>query len=115
MGLDAYVNIKFAGVDGEEETDELWYGRKENEIHGWMQRRSGVAPNNFNCVPFDLTAEILDDFEDAIKKGMLIPTSGFFFGSGNDVESVSIAANELLESARHALSEGDQPYYSSWW
>ena len=115
MGLDAYVRHDFKGVDDETESTELWYGRKENEIHGWMQRQSGVAADNFNCVPLELTTALLDEFEDGLKKGMLIPTLGFFFGSGNDTESVSIAATELLEAARKSLADGNMPYYTSWW
>jgi hypothetical protein len=115
MGLDAYVRHDFKGVDDEIESTELWYGRKENEIHGWMQRQSGVLANDFNCVDFELTAELLDEFEDDLKKGMLIPTSGFFFGSGNNQESVTEEATKLLEAARLSLADGNTPYYTSWW
>lgn len=47
MGLDAYVRVT--------EISELWYGRKENEIHGWMQRKSGIPADEFNCVELPLT------------------------------------------------------------
>mgnify|MGYP003435106851 FL=1 len=115
MGLDCYVNVKATDEAGKEEVQEIWYGRKENEIHGWMQRQSGVPADDFNCVEFPLTAEILDSFEAALKDGMLVSTTGFFFCCPNAADLVTEAAKDLLAATRNAISEGREPYYYSWW
>ena len=114
MGLDCYVRADFDN-QGETDTEELWYGRKENEIHGWMQRKSGIDADSFNCRELPLDEITLHQFESAMKLGLLTPTGGFFFGSGNDQEDVKSAAQELLDAARSSLAEGGKPYYSSWW
>lgn len=106
MGLDAYVRVT--------EISELWYGRKENEIHGWMQRKSGIPADEFNCVELPLTKELLDEFEADVSK-VLTETTGFFFGGANDKESVAEAAKELIKTARLAINDGHTPAYYSWW
>ena len=116
MGLDAYVHIPVITDDPDApQTKKLWYGRKENEIHGWMQRQSGVIAEDFNCVPLPLTSELLDRFESAFKLKLLVPTNGFFFGAANDLDQVAKAAQALLDASRAAIAEGKEPYYSSWW
>jgi hypothetical protein len=108
MGLDMYVRIK---KDTEESVD-IWYGRKLNEIHGWMQRTSGIEAEAFNCHSYALTADILDAFEADISH--LNPTEGFFFGRPNDIDVVMEAANDLITASRTALLCGKTPYYFSW-
>ena len=116
MGLDAYVRIPVITDDPDApQTKELWYGRKENEIHGWMQRQSGIAAEDFNCVSLPLTSELLDRFESAFKLKLLVPTSGFFFGAANEPDEVVEAAQALLDASRTAIAQGKEPYYSSWW
>ena len=115
MGLDAYIQKDTVHKDGKVVSEQLWYGRKENEIHGWMQRQSGVSANEFNCVNLDLTAELLDLFELDAKSNALTPTAGYFFGAPGDKEQVNLAAKTLLQAARDALAEGKKPYYTSWW
>ena len=111
MGLDCFVRVS---KPNQERVDEIWYGRKENEIHGWMQRQSGVAAGDFNCVELPLTEEMLDALEQDASKG-LVPTSGFFFGSAGATDEVLLAVQELVAAARAALARGDKPYYFSWW
>ena len=113
MGLDSYVRIK--NNESDEDSKELWYGRKENEIHGWMQQQSGIAADEFNCVPLYLTTELLDSLEADMKSFDLVPTSGFFFGHANLEEDVSAAAVKLIAVARKAIAQGHKPYYFSWW
>lgn len=117
MGLDCYVFVEADKVTGEDtpQDKEIWYGRKENEIHGWMQRHSGIEAIEFNCKNLALTQELLDQFEQDMIAGNLIPTSGFFFGKDNTPESVVVAAQDLLTAARFALANGERPYYYSWW
>lgn len=108
MGLDCYVCVK----DKHGQTDDIWYGRKENEIHGWMQRKSGVDPKEFNCTHFPLTKEILDSLEE--EAGNLESTSGFFFGAPNDRADVLVAVDQLLVASRIALMCGKEPFYFAW-
>ena len=115
MGLDCYVNADIQGVEGTDQTLEIWYGRKENEIHGWMQRKSGVPAEDFNCKAFHLTEELIDEFELALNSNELVPTAGFFFGSPGTDEQVKEAATELINATRKALADGEDPYYYSWW
>jgi hypothetical protein len=115
MGLDSYVKVKVKQTGSTEEMHfDLWYGRKENEIHGWMQRHSNVASEDFNCEEFPLTKELMDMLEEAIKS-TLPQTSGFFFGVGNKPEEVIKAAEELIQVTRESLAQGKEPYYYSWW
>ena len=112
MGLDAYVRIPVITDDLDaSQSKELWYGRKENEIHGWMQRQSGVPAEDFNCVSLPLTSELLDRFESAFKLKLLVPTSGFFFGAAKEPDE---AAQTLLDASRNAIAAGKEPYYTSW-
>lgn len=116
MGLDAYVRIN-TGVDkdGHDIVDELWYGRKENEIHGWMQEHSGIPAEDFNCERLSLTTELLDSLQETINNKGLPETAGFFFGGGNERDQVFMAAQELIKVSRQAIAAGKEPYYFSWW
>lgn len=115
MGLDAYVRVKTGDKTEESVPEDIWYGRKENEIHGWMQRQSGIPADDFNCVALPLTTELLDQFESAFKLKLLVPTSGFFFGAANAPDEVAEAAQNLLDASRAAIAEDKAPYYFSWW
>lgn len=108
MGLDCYVE----NAQG----DELWYGRKENEIHGWMQKKSGIPVEDFNCVKFKLTKEILEQFLEDVNNKKLEHARGFFFGSANDYDEIKIAAENLFKAAYPVILEGEfEVYYTSWW
>lgn len=115
MGLDCYVFTANDSGNPEDTPDELWYGRKENEIHGWMQRQSSIPADKFNCKEFPLTQDLLDAFQLALNKGELVPTAGFFFGGPGAQDQVREAAEELIQATQQALNEGKQPYYFSWW
>jgi hypothetical protein len=116
MGLDAYVMVKTGTKTktGKDEANQLWYGRKENEIHGWMQRKSGVPADDFNCVDFPLTLELIHEFEVDVNN-RLPETAGFFFGGNNEYDDVKAAAQDLITAVKVALADGQKPFYSSWW
>lgn len=116
MGLDAYVRIPVITDDPDApNSKELWYGRKENEIHGWMQEHSGIPAEDFNCERLPLTTELLDSLEETMKNKGLQETTGFFFGRGNPVDEVNQAVAELIKVSRQAIANGKEPYYFSWW
>jgi hypothetical protein len=131
MGLDMYaftVAAKDAGdnvVDLKQyddddnriiEKEELFYWRKFNALHGWMEqlyRTKGGTDESFNCNTVRLTLEDLDRLEreaDSLK-----PVEGFFFGAQTiypeDLESVAT----FIAKAREALAEDKAVYYDSWW
>ena len=117
MGLDCYVMVKEnegTEVPGES-ARELWYARKLNEVHGWMQRASGIPAEDFNCEPFYLTEEVLAAFEKDWQEGKLSSTSGLFFGGRNSLDDINESVVLLLIESRKALAEGLKPYYYSWW
>lgn len=111
MGLDCYV-MKKSATDNE--PVEIWYGRKESEIHGWMQRESGIPAEEFNCEDLVLTEEVLNRFEGDAAAG-LVSVSGYFFGAGNSAEEVADGVFRIVEVSRKALADGCEVRYTSWW
>jgi hypothetical protein len=130
MGLDMYaftvaadaagdnvvdLDINY-GTDNEITKTELFYWRKFNALHGWMEqlyRTKGGTDESFNCNTVRLTLEDLDRLEreaDSLK-----PVEGFFFGAQTiypeDLESVAT----FIAKAREALAEDKAVYYDSWW
>ena len=122
MGLDMYAYTTAEEVSEVDfsvsDSTELYYWRKFNALHGWMQDlyySKGGKSDEFNCDNVQLTADDLDFLEEVLKKGLLRPVGGFFFGSQTvepeDVES----AQEFIGMARAAIAEGLTVYYTSWW
>lgn len=104
------------GTDNEVEKTELFYWRKFNALHGWMEklyRTKGGAKESFNCTTVRLTNEDLDRLEREV--GTMQPVEGFFFGEQTiypeDIESVA----SFIYKARAALANKQAVYYDSWW
>ena len=123
MGLDMYAYSTAEKVETNtdffvEARTEIAYWRKFNALHGWMQDlyySKGGNSEDFNCDNVQLTADDLDFLEEVLKKGLLRPVDGFFFGS-QTVEAYQIeSASEFIGKARAAIAEGLTVYYSSWW
>lgn len=123
MGLDMYAYSTSEKVETNadffvEARTEIAYWRKFNALHGWMQDlyySKGGKSDEFNCDNVQLTADDLDALEEVLKKGLLQPVDGFFFG-GQTVEAYQIeGASEFIGKARAAIAEGLTVYYSSWW
>ena len=132
MGLDMYaftVSAKDAGdnvvdletnygTDNEVEKTELFYWRKFNALHAWMQdlyRAKGGTAEVFTCNTVRLDAKDLDRLEMDTGNNKLVPINGFFFGEQTlypeDIESVA----DFIAKAREALDYGKAVYYDSWW
>jgi hypothetical protein len=132
MGLDMYaftVNAKDAGdnvvdletnygTDNELAKTELYYWRKFNALHAWMEnlyRLKGGTAVSFNCNTVRLDAKDLDRLEMDTGNNKLVPVNGFFFGEQTiypeDLESVA----DFIAKAREALDYGKAVYYDSWW
>jgi hypothetical protein len=128
MGLDMYaftVPAEWAGdtetdyaPDADRETTELFYWRKFNALHGWMEdlyRSKYGAEASFNCTTVRLNSKDLDRLEMDTGNNKLIPINGFFFGEQTihpeDLESVA----DFIAKAREALANGKAVFYDSWW
>jgi hypothetical protein len=128
MGLDMYaftVPAEWAGSietdyapDADRETTELFYWRKFNALHGWMEdlyRSKYGAKASFNCTTVRLNSKDLDRLEMDTGNNKLIPINGFFFGDQvvypEDLESVA----DFIAKAREALADGKAVFYDSWW
>ena len=132
MGLDMYaftvaadaagdnvvdLDINY-GTDNELAKTELFYWRKFNALHGWMEdlyRIKGGAKESFNCTAVRLDAKDLDRLEMDTGNNKLVPINGFFFGAQTiypeDLESIA----DFIAKARQALAGGKAVYYDSWW
>ena len=102
--------------DADRKTTELFYWRKFNALHGWMEdlyRTKGGAKASFNCTTVRLTSEDLDRLER--EANSLQPVAGFFFGEQTvypeDLESIA----DFIAKAREALDYGKAVFYDSWW
>ena len=133
MGLDMYAFTVPADAVGDNvvdlkqyddddnhivEKEELFYWRKFNALHGWMEnlyRLKGGTAESFNCNTVRLTSEDLDRLEMDTGNNKLVPINGFFFGEQTiypeDLESVAI----FVAKAREALADGKAVFYDSWW
>lgn len=106
------------GTDNEVEKTELFYWRKFNALHGWMEnlyRLKGGTAVSFNCNTVRLDAKDLDRLEMDTGNNKLVPINGFFFGEQTiypeDLESIAL----FIAKARQALADGNAVYYDSWW
>lgn len=125
MGLDMYANSVKKGIELEgdfgfslEGTDntEIKYWRKFNNLHGWMEElyvsKGGV--DEFNCVYLKLTLEDLERLK--LEASGLKPTTGFFFGSQNEMEPEDVEdVVSFCDKAIKEIEEGNTVVYYSWW
>jgi hypothetical protein len=106
------------GTDNEIEKTKLFYWRKFNALHGWMEnlyRNKGGKAKPFNCVPVRLHPHDLDALQFDLLDSALPKTIGFFFGN-NPPDADSLAEDlKFIQKARDVIAEGDAVYYDSWW
>ena len=118
MGLDMNAYAVPAGTTYDSRTaEEIQYWRKNNALHGWMERlyRTNGGTEMFNCVPLQLTAENLKQLRKDIKANKLTPTEGFFFGVQYYDEDEKAEDLHFVESALELIDAGKDIYYNSWW
>ena len=117
MGLDQYAKIRNPQTG---EVNKIAKWRKHNALHGWMENRyrkqNPDFAGDFNCVPFELSTQDLDDLEADMNGKGLPETSGFFFGSDSRFCPFQKKETEkFIKLSRNALAEGMQVAYDSWW
>lgn len=119
MGLDQFAYC----IDNNGEKEELAYWRKHPDLQGWMEsvwvsrgrpNAHEDNPNEFNCIPLELTYDDLDALEEDVTNNKLPVTVGFFFGSDSD-EYYKEQDLEFIKKAREALDSGLTVMYDSWW
>ena len=107
--------------------DEAIVMRKENWVHGWVDRRiEGGVENTTNHELtiddlFDLFRDmnlVLQDYDPHLIAELLPPTSGFFFGSTEVGDWYFLQVRrrrDELEKLLESHEEGDEYVYWSWW
>lgn len=118
MGLDSNAYAIPAGTTYDPETaEDIKYWRKNNALHGWMERLyiANGGTEMFNCVPLQLTAENLKQLRKDIKANELTPTEGFFFGEQTYTEDEKKEDLAFVKLALMHVDNGSDIYYSSWW
>ena len=126
MGLDMYAFTVDAKDAGDAVTDvalgdnavELFYWRKFNALHGWMEnlyRLKGGTAESFNCNTVRLDAKDLDRLEMDTGNNKLVPINGFFFGEQTIYPEQLESVADFIAKAREALDYDNAVYYDSWW
>ena len=115
MGLDHWFEEEV------QERREIHRWRKHNALHGWFENLAiemGLVKDEmeFNCVQVDLTPQILDKLEHAVRNHELGPVDGFSFGD-TDYDPTEHEQDDLdaIAKAREVLVKGGKCYYNSWW
>jgi hypothetical protein len=126
MGLDqfawAYKGEPSKDADGCKrypDERELASWRKHPNLQGWMANRwldsnPGMSAVDFNCVPFELDEDMLNELEAAIRSADLPATSGFFFGGDSD-DYYREQDLKFISNAKKMLADGYRVVYNSWW
>lgn len=127
MGLDMYaLTCKPDAIAGDinfeipEGATELYYWRKNPDLHGWFERlyiERGGKVNQFGDFNYGdtlrITLDDLDRLERDWREGKLPHTEGFFFGETTPEKLETIP--QFIERGRVALLEGMALFYNSSW
>lgn len=115
MGLDMYLtgekylirdwetpdnNLTHDGYRVQRVVLELGYWRKHPNLHGYIVEK--YADGKDDCQPIRLTEKCLQAIMDAVERGQLPATEGFFFGS-SDFWSAPEQVAETLHTLGGAL------------
>jgi hypothetical protein len=100
---------------------EIAYWRKHPNLHGWMEQlwerkgKPGAGPKEiFNGIELELTWDDLDELEEAILRGQLPDTQGFFFGKPADNRYYEQDL-EFVDNAKAEVFLGLKVFYNSSW
>lgn len=122
MGLDQYAGHTMVTEDAETTIPDTFYWRKHAQLQEFMEQEwvkaTGKPAQDLNCQHLELTEEILDRFEKALKGGLPRSEGGFFFGHQfQDEQAKNYRSQDLkfLTWARECLAQGVTPAYSCWW
>lgn len=120
MGLDMYASstpekVEKVDFDKPENSTEIAYWRKVNNLHGWMERlyrKSGGTVPDLNVVGLRLDLEDLDQLESDLTNGInLEPTEGFF-GRQEELSSYNKETiYDFIDKARRDIEAGLSVFY----
>lgn len=111
-----------ASMDAYREADDLFpdafYWRKHAKLQEFFEAR-WTGDEEFNCVDFELTPELIAELESCLT-GAGLPDSqgGFFYGHQFQDESAKEYHEQDLQFckwAREKIEAGETPVYSCWW
>lgn len=129
MGLDMYAytinksrltNNDQVDIPLDDDDDDVLFGhwRKFNALHDWMQNLYTYkgGSREFNCTTVRLMPSDLLKLQEAVEDRSLVPTSGFFFGSTEDLTDEDYkSVTDFIAEARDAIKKGNAVVYDSWW
>lgn len=118
MGLDMYAC--WHDKETPEEICEFAYWRKNNNLHGWMERLYHERGNtdDFNLIRLYLDKEdLLRLKNDLVNHEITLPPQvGFFFGAQNFLDEDQLEdIQSFIAEAIQLLEEGNQIYYIAWY
>jgi hypothetical protein len=137
MGLDQYlyaadghITVETLYAKGNEDArDEIGYWRKHADLQGYIEHlwneagRPGLKGEGssafgspFNCIPFELNEEQIEQIIQLSRGGSLGEaegTTGFFFGQTYPEDHEHTA--KLMEKALELKRQGKRIFYDSWW
>lgn len=126
MGLDMYA-FAVPSKDGLGDVDqpmdeyattgEIYYWRKFNHLHGWMEKlyRTKGGDKEFNCTSVRLLPSDLDRLWWDTCENKLVYTPGSFFGGPDMDEGDADSVLEFIRKAKAEINSGKAVYYYSWW
>ena len=116
MGLDMSIYVANSGINDAPET-EIAYWRKHPNLHGFFEEQWNKAgwKGNMNCVPFELTEEILDVAIFNVMMNGLPQTEGFFFGESQHTKESVKNDLEQLKKAKKEIVNGNKVFYVADW
>lgn len=107
MGLDQYLEK----VIVKEETEEVEYWRKNNQLQGWFEENCDQQ----NCIPTTLTIELVEKLLKDIDSG-LNQTDGFFYGKSAMDEEQTQNLVKTFEAVLEDIKENNTTYqYNCWY
>ena len=136
MGLDQVIYAAEIGDLVEEDghktvrSEHLYSFRKVPMLHGFMEYKwaergfkvinltTGETEKSedrvFNCVPLEITENLLSELKEAVEnKTLPEKTNGFFFGRHYDEDYTDIA--NMIYEVEDVVKEGRTVWYDSWW
>jgi hypothetical protein len=118
-GMYTDISINFLSPDGSEELNEELTSKirtASEEINkSFKEMVKDAAPERmFNNQPLRLTLSDLEQLEEAVNRGELPKSSGFFWGDDSS-EYYKEQDLQFIKDARSAIINGNEVYYNSSW
>ena len=118
-GMYTDISINLLSPDGSEELNEELTSKmrtaSEEISKSFKEMVKDAAPERmFNNQPLRLTLSDLEQLEEAVNRGELPKSSGFFWGNDSS-EYYKEQDLQFIKDARSAIINGNEVYYNSSW